>query len=95
MATPIEEKVDQNLKVRSGVVLVSDGKSKPDLARIILQAEVIIVQKMESIQAISPTAAMLSNQLNQPPVESKERMVQITRQKVGGLGLSIKVRYSG
>lgn len=25
-----------------------------------------------------------------PPTESKERMVQITRQKVGGLGLSIK-----
>lgn len=27
---------------------------------------------------------------NKPPVDAKERMVQITRQKVGGLGLSIK-----
>lgn len=28
MATPIEEMVDQNLKVRSGMVTISDGKSK-------------------------------------------------------------------
>lgn len=27
---------------------------------------------------------------NKPPLDAKERMVQITRQKVGGLGLSIK-----
>lgn len=27
---------------------------------------------------------------NQPPLDTQERMVQITRQKTGGLGLSIK-----
>lgn len=92
MATPIEEKVDQNqaFKVRTGMIMVSDGKSKPDLARLQLSMEIVTLQKMETVQAVSPTAAILGSQLNQPPLESKERMVQITRQKVGGLGLSIK-----
>lgn len=121
MATPIEEKIDQNLKVslidchmlahalnkknlfflsnekdaflqvRTGMIMVSDGKSKPELARLHLTMEVITLQRPEQVHsAISPTAAMLSSQLSQPPLESKERMVQITRQKEGGLGLSIK-----
>jgi hypothetical protein len=121
MATPIEEKMDQNLKVslivivhafappsdvlnscfyplikdaflqvRTGMVMCSDGKSKPELARLHLTMELITLQRPEQVQAISPTAAILSNQLNQPPLESNERMVQITRQKEGGLGLSIK-----
>lgn len=73
------------------MVMISDGKSKPELARLHLTMEVITLQRPEQVQAaISPTAAMLSNQLSQPPLESKERMVQITRQKEGGLGLSIK-----
>lgn len=71
--------------------MISDGKSKPELARLHLTMEVITLQRPEQVHAaISPTAAMLSNQLSQPPLESKERMVQITRQKEGGLGLSIK-----
>lgn len=74
--------------------MISDGKSKPELARLHLTMEVITLQRPEQVQAaISPTAAMLSNQLSQPPLESKERMVQITRQKEGGLGLSIKVGH--
>lgn len=73
------------------MVMISDGKSKPELARLHLTMEVITLQRPEQVHAsISPTAAMLSNQLSQPPLESKERMVQITRQKEGGLGLSIK-----
>lgn len=80
------------MQVRTGMVMISDGKIKPELARLHLTMEVITLQRPEQVQAaISPTAAMLSNQLNQPPLESKERMVQITRQKEGGLGLSIKV----
>ncbi|CAO1303474.1 unnamed protein product [Diamesa hyperborea] len=90
MATPIEEKVDQSLKIRTGMVMISDGKSKPELARLHLTMEVITLQRPEQVIAVSPTATMLSNQLSQPPQESKDRMVQITRQKVGGLGLSIK-----
>lgn len=83
MATPIEEKVDQNLKIRTGMVTVSDGKSKPEPMRLHLTMELLILQKLE---IVTPT-----NINNGPPMESKERMVQITRQKVGGLGLSIKV----
>lgn len=90
--TAILSSQDAFLQVRTGMVMISDGKSKPELARLHLTMEVITLQRPEQVQsAISPTAAMLSNQLNQPPLESKERMVQITRQKEGGLGLSIKV----
>ncbi|KAL5285632.1 SNTG1 family protein [Megaselia abdita] len=83
MATPIEEKLDQNLRIRTGMVTVSDGKSKPESVRIHLTMELLILQKYE---VCTPTNSVNSN----PPSESKERMVQITRQRVGGLGLSIK-----
>lgn len=87
MATPIEEKVDQNLKTRTGMVMISDGKSKPELARLHLSMEMITIQRQDtSTPAPTPTSTTASH----PPIESKERMVQITRQKVGGLGLSIK-----
>lgn len=76
------------------MVMLSDGKNaKPELARLQLTMEVITLQRPEPVMvpAVSPTAALLSNQLNQQtPIESKERMVQITRDKEGGLGLSIK-----
>lgn len=73
--------------------MISDGKSKPELARLQLTMEVITLQRPEPVMvpAVSPTAVLLSNQLSQQaPIESKERMVQITRDKEGGLGLSIK-----
>uniref|UniRef100_A0A1A9VSN7 PDZ domain-containing protein n=1 Tax=Glossina austeni TaxID=7395 RepID=A0A1A9VSN7_GLOAU len=82
MATPIEEKVDQNLKIRTGMVNVSDGKCKPEPLRLNLTMELLTLQRLE---IVTPT-----NPQNGPPSESKERMVQITRQKQGGLGLSIK-----
>lgn len=85
MATPIEEKFDQNLKTRTGMVMISDGKSKPELARLHLSMEMITIQKQDT-STTAPTPTSTSH----PPIESKERMVQITRQKVGGLGLSIK-----
>lgn len=86
-------KKDAFLQVRTGMVMVSDGKSKPELARLQLTMEVITLQRPEPVMmpAVSPTAVLLSNQLSQQaPIESKERMVQITRDKEGGLGLSIK-----
>lgn len=86
----MNDKKDAFLQVRTGMVMMSDGKSKPDLARLHLTMEIITLQRPESVQAISPTATMLGNQLSQPPLESKERMVQIRREKEGGLGLSIK-----
>ncbi|XP_045481492.1 gamma-1-syntrophin [Harmonia axyridis] len=77
MTTPIEEKMDQKLKVRTGMVSVSDGKSRPVPVRLHLSMEVLRLQKEEIVPP-------------EKPLTSKERMVQIRRQKVGGLGLSIK-----
>ncbi|CRK92898.1 CLUMA_CG006233, isoform A [Clunio marinus] len=96
MANSIEEKIDQKLKdafmqVRSGMVMISDGKNKPEIARLLLTMEVIKLQRPEQVFASSsPANVLLNNQLNLPPSESKQRMVQITRQMEGGLGLSIK-----
>lgn len=49
MTTPIEEKVDHKLKVRSGMVTVSDGKSRPMPVRINLSMEVLRLQKEEIV----------------------------------------------
>lgn len=49
MATPIEEKVDQKLKVRTGMVTVSDGKSRPLPVRLHLSMEVLRLQKEELV----------------------------------------------
>ena len=49
MTTPIEEKIDQKLKVRIGMVTVSDGKSKPIPVRLHLSMEVLRLQKEETI----------------------------------------------
>nr|XP_023027045.1 gamma-1-syntrophin [Leptinotarsa decemlineata]XP_023027046.1 gamma-1-syntrophin [Leptinotarsa decemlineata] len=78
MTTPIEEKVDQKLKVRTGMVTVSDGKSRPIPVQLHLSMEVLRLQKEEPLP------------LESKPLNSKERMVQVRRQRVGGLGLSIK-----
>ncbi|VEN61938.1 unnamed protein product, partial [Callosobruchus maculatus] len=80
MTTPIEEKVDQKLKVRTGMVSVSDGKSRPIPVQLHLSMEVLRLQKEEPL----PPESKPQN------LNAKERMVQIRRQKVGGLGLSIK-----
>lgn len=80
MSTPIEERIDDKLKVRIGMVTVSDGKSRPQPVRLHLSMEVLRLQKEEPVPTDQP----------KKPVTSKERMVQVKRQKVGGLGLSIK-----
>lgn len=67
------------------MVTVSDGKSKPELMRIRLSMELVALQKIDTS---TPTSSLANG--GGPPLETKERMVQITRQKVGGLGLSIK-----
>lgn len=67
------------------MVTVSDGKSCPELARIQLTMELLVLQRIDTT---SPTLSTITT--TGPPTESKERMVQITRQKIGGLGLSIK-----
>lgn len=49
MTTPIEEKVDQKLKVRTGMVAVSDGKSRPIHVKLHLSMEVLRLQKEERV----------------------------------------------
>lgn len=49
MTTPIEEKVDHKLKVRTGMVTVSDGKSRPMPVRLSLSMEVLRLQKEELV----------------------------------------------
>ncbi|GBP82722.1 hypothetical protein EVAR_84916_1 [Eumeta japonica] len=98
MMTPIDEKKDE--KIRIGMVQVSDGKSRPRPARLVLTMEAVTVQR----EAPTPL-----------PHHTKERTVPHARKqkhtkalikslyiyltgkngsdnppKVGGLGLSIK-----
>ncbi|XP_063899815.1 gamma-1-syntrophin [Helicoverpa armigera] len=80
MMTPIEEKKDE--KIRTGMVQVSDGKSRPRPARLVLTMDAVTVQR----EAPVPTQPIKDKSVP----HARERMVQITRQKVGGLGLSIK-----
>lgn len=54
MTTPIEEKVDQKLKVRTGMVSVSDGKSRPIPVRLHLSMEVLRLQKEEIVPQEKP-----------------------------------------
>ncbi|CAG9581997.1 unnamed protein product [Danaus chrysippus] len=79
MMTPIEERKDE--KIRTGMVQVSDGKSRPRAARLVLTMEAVTVQR--EVVVPPPTR-------DKTVPHARERMVQITRQKVGGLGLSIK-----
>ncbi|XP_039276665.1 gamma-1-syntrophin isoform X2 [Nilaparvata lugens] len=82
MATPIQEEVDNNLKVRTGMVKVSDGKTRPTPMRMHLSMELLKLQKEE----VMPN----NHNHKHTPSDSKVRIVSVTRQKIGGLGLSIK-----
>lgn len=64
MATPIEERLEQNLKVRTGMVTVSDGKSSPIQIRLKLSMELLVLQKWNP-SVSTPTTS------NAPPTESK------------------------
>ncbi|EDS41472.1 syntrophin [Culex quinquefasciatus] len=88
MATPIEEKVDQNLKTRTGMVMISDGKSKPELARLHLSMEMITIQRQDtSTPAPTPTSTTASH----PPIESKPT-TQSSRNKSDRLSLCPRVQ---
>ncbi|CAH1400805.1 unnamed protein product [Nezara viridula] len=68
--------------VRCGMVKVSDGKTRPTPMRLQLSMEILKLQKEES----SPP----NHNVRPTPSDSRVRIVGVTRQKVGGLGLSIK-----
>lgn len=80
MATPIvEEKIDQNMKIRTGMVMVSDGKTKPEPMRLHLSMEMITLQKQDTS---TPTSSS-NNSTNQlpanshPPIESKVGILKV------------------
>lgn len=60
MTTPIEEKIDDKLKVRIGMVTVSDGKSRPQPVRLHLSMEVLRLQKEEPIPPDHPKKPVTS-----------------------------------
>ncbi|KAF6212929.1 hypothetical protein GE061_010641 [Apolygus lucorum] len=82
MSTPITEELDNNIKVRTGMVKVSDGKTRPTPMRLHLSVEILKLQKEE----LTPP----NHNTRPSPSDSRVRIVGVTRQKVGGLGLSIK-----
>lgn len=83
MATPIEESIEQNLKVchiicddnnnnikreilflciskvRSGLVNLSDGKSNPEVARLKLTMELLILQRIDTSTPSTETSIKL------------------------------------
>ncbi|XP_022256523.1 gamma-1-syntrophin-like [Limulus polyphemus] len=68
-----------------GMAMVSDGKSRPHPMRLKLSGNTLVLQKEEIIDS-----ANFNSQKVEPPKDSRERVITIHRQKVGGLGLSIK-----
>ncbi|XP_052125471.1 gamma-1-syntrophin-like isoform X2 [Frankliniella occidentalis] len=104
-ASPIEERVVGKYKVRTGMVTVSDGKSRPQPMRLHLSLDTLSLQREEVDNSEHKPAPLDSRGApRRLPEDSKdpqdtadtkhqeppERMVSVTRQKVGGLGLSIK-----
>ncbi|KAJ9583753.1 hypothetical protein L9F63_021916, partial [Diploptera punctata] len=84
MPSAVEGETSEVITVRSGMVTVSDGKSRPQPMRLYLSMELLRLQKEE----LSPINHNYNHKNS--PVDSRERIVSVTRQKVGGLGLSIK-----
>ncbi len=86
------------------MVVVSDGKTQPEPVRIQLTMELLILQRMdtstpppvvfgppvESKVSLTYKTHRSTVILKEKQIQNKERMVQITRKEVGGLGLSIK-----
>ncbi|CAH1400806.1 unnamed protein product [Nezara viridula] len=80
--TSLRRKGSTKKEVRCGMVKVSDGKTRPTPMRLQLSMEILKLQKEES----SPP----NHNVRPTPSDSRVRIVGVTRQKVGGLGLSIK-----
>lgn len=76
-------------QVKVGMVMVSDGKSRPQPMRLQLSGNNLVLQKEEMTPiGLPPTAVSVSAQ--ETNIDPQERVVKVIRQKVGGLGLSIK-----
>lgn len=69
-------------RARQGLVTASIGTSQPQSMRLQVTPDTLILQKEEL--CYTPSAE------NANPVDSAERVVKVVRQKVGGLGISIK-----
>ncbi|XP_076371525.1 gamma-2-syntrophin-like [Tachypleus tridentatus] len=73
------------IQKKVGMAMVSDGKSRPHPIRLKLSGNTLVLQKEEIID--SPNS---NSQKVEHPKDSSERVVTVVREKVGGLGLSIK-----
>ncbi|XP_077990100.1 gamma-2-syntrophin-like [Glandiceps talaboti] len=73
--------------VKTGYFSVSDGKHEPEAVRVQLSREALILQKPEfiNVPVVNHTTSYRDDEES-----TKERIVEIKRQRVGGLGLSIK-----
>ncbi|XP_064652609.1 gamma-2-syntrophin-like isoform X2 [Lineus longissimus] len=69
---------------KQGMVLLTDGKTKPQPVRLQLTEETLTIQKEELVYVHSA-----SDDLDNSGI-TRERVITIRRERVGGLGLSIK-----
>ncbi|GFQ96913.1 gamma-2-syntrophin [Trichonephila clavata] len=78
-------------QVKVGMVMVSDGKSRPQPMRLQLSSNMLVLQKEEMVPVGLPTAPPPPNPaVSLESSDAQERIVKVVRQEVGGLGLSIK-----
>ncbi|XP_070533553.1 gamma-2-syntrophin-like isoform X2 [Ptychodera flava] len=75
-------------QVKTGYFSVSDGKHEPEAVRVQLSRESLILQKEEYVSV--PVVNHNTNFPGDDEEMTKERTVTIRRQRIGGLGLSIK-----
>ncbi|XP_054719473.1 gamma-1-syntrophin-like [Uloborus diversus] len=73
--------------VKVGMVMVSDGKSRPQPMRLQLSSSTLILQKEEMVPVGLPSTSV---GVTHDSIDAQERIVKVVRQDVGGLGLSIK-----
>ncbi|XP_078584524.1 gamma-2-syntrophin-like isoform X1 [Branchiostoma floridae x Branchiostoma japonicum] len=75
--------------VKVGFLGLSDGKREPEIVRVQLTSDSLVLQREETVYGNS--LAAISSQVNNFDIDSnRERSVILRRQKSGGLGLSIK-----
>ncbi|KFM74050.1 Gamma-2-syntrophin, partial [Stegodyphus mimosarum] len=75
--------------VKVGMVMVSDGKSRPQPMRLQLSSNMLVLQKEEMVPVGLPTTPVVPP-ISRDSIDAQERIVKVVRQEIGGLGLSIK-----
>ncbi|CAL1281956.1 unnamed protein product [Larinioides sclopetarius] len=76
-------------QVKVGMVMVSDGKSRPQPMRLQLSSNMLVLQKEEMVPVGLPSTPA-NPAISLDSSDAQERIVKVIRQEPGGLGLSIK-----